>query len=358
MNACISKRLRYNSSTSQKTKLGFDDSSQAQSSRATTNGSGFFIASPRNRFGGACGTPQGVQFLRLFVNPHVLPPLFDDCGAGLQLVSQESSMTNALTIGTSAVRQLDNLFSLNDLHKASGKLAKHQPAQFLRLDQTQALIVEIGKYADSHTLAIKVVQGRNGGTFVSKEIVYAYAMWIDAAFALKVIRTFDAAQTQAALPATSLTLAQQQQLKAAVQTVCKNDPKAYSQLYKALYARFGVPKYQDLQQVDFIDAVGFIGNYQVQAIEPVPTLLNRRWLMAYDHTGKEQIQPVPSNACVAAPEEWAKMIREAGGLFLEPQTLADIATACTERLARQSASYMQSSQALRLKLQSQERSIA
>lgn len=151
---------------------------------------------------------------------------------------------------------------------------------------------------------------------------------------------------------TTLTATQQQQLKTAVQTVCKNDPKAYSQLYKALYARFGVPKYQDLQQSDFVDAVGFVGNYQVQTIEPVPTLLNRRWLMAYDHTGKEQLQAVPSNACVAAPEEWAKMIREAGGLFLEPQTLADIATACTERLARQSTNYMQSAKELRLKLQS------
>jgi prophage antirepressor-like protein len=104
---------------------------------------------------------------------------------------------------------------------------------------------------------------------------------------------------------------------------------------------------------EVLPAIRKTGSYSVAPVQKAPSLLNRRVLVSLDHHGKEQLQFVPNNACVAAPEEWAKMIREAGGLFLEPQTLADIASACTERLARQAASYMQSTQALRLELQNQ-----
>ena len=94
---------------------------------------------------------------------------------------------NALTLCSTAIRQLDGLYSLNDLHVASGADRKHQPSNFMRLDTTVALIEEI-KSSDLRIIPFKSTQGRTGGTYVCKELVYAYAMWISAKFHLAVIR--------------------------------------------------------------------------------------------------------------------------------------------------------------------------
>lgn len=104
-------------------------------------------------------------------------------------------------IGEIAIRQLNDLFCLNDLHKAAGGEVKHKPSFFLRLDQTQALVAEIQQVADSQ-LALKVVHGgKERGTYACRELVIAYAAWISAAFHLKVIRVFLAAAAPQPEPA-------------------------------------------------------------------------------------------------------------------------------------------------------------
>lgn len=81
-------------------------------------------------------------------------------------------------------------FCLNDLHQASGGESRHRPAYWLSNQQTQELIGEISK---DGIPSILTKQGL--GTFVSKELVYSYAMWISSKFHLHVIRTFDRAVT-------------------------------------------------------------------------------------------------------------------------------------------------------------------
>jgi hypothetical protein len=104
-------------------------------------------------------------------------------------------MENALTIFDVAVRRdKDGRYCLNDLHRASGGESRHQPANWLRSQQTQELIEEVSKL-NPHIRGIQLKQGV--GTFVAKELVYAYATWVSAAFHLQVIRAYDALVTGA-----------------------------------------------------------------------------------------------------------------------------------------------------------------
>lgn len=101
------------------------------------------------------------------------------------------------------------------MHKAAGGKDEHAPAQYFRLDVANALISELEKCADMHIKPKVSKIGRGGGTFVAKELVYAYAMWISAKFSLEVIRAYDAMVTGnvAALPSAVIEAVSQEVMK-------------------------------------------------------------------------------------------------------------------------------------------------
>lgn len=82
---------------------------------------------------------------------------------------------NTLILDTIAIKQdTFGRYCLNDLHKASGGEKKHQPSDFLGLDSTHCLIMEMVNSGDSRSCDPAVsTPGRYGGTFVCKELVYA-----------------------------------------------------------------------------------------------------------------------------------------------------------------------------------------
>lgn len=120
---------------------------------------------------------------------------------------------NELIIGSSSIRQdAEGRYSLNDLHRAAGGEQRHQPANWLRLQHTQEMAAELEAGEIPQIRGIEAKQGL--GTFVAKELVYAYAMWISPAFQLRVIRAFDALYAGADVPrdfASALRLAADQQ---------------------------------------------------------------------------------------------------------------------------------------------------
>jgi hypothetical protein len=94
----------------------------------------------------------------------------------------------ALTISGVSIRQDEKgRYCLNDLHRAAGGQARHKPGNWLQCKQTIDLIREF------EIAGIPAIQSKQGlGTFVHKHLVYDYAMWISAAFKVKVIRAYDA----------------------------------------------------------------------------------------------------------------------------------------------------------------------
>ena len=102
------------------------------------------------------------------------------------------------TISNSTIRMINGLYSLNDLHKAIGGSKKYKPANFMRLENTKNLIAEIERCSDvsieAKSRAYKIIRGgeiQRQGTFVCRELVYSYAMWINTPFQLMVIRALD-----------------------------------------------------------------------------------------------------------------------------------------------------------------------
>lgn|GEM_PF-3544577 len=101
-------------------------------------------------------------------------------------------MQKLALLKTAIRRDSAERFCLNDLHRAAGAETAHQPSNWLSLDTTRALIEEISNSADVRNKPNAAAAGGHGGTYVVRELVYAYAMWVSPKFHLAVIRTLDA----------------------------------------------------------------------------------------------------------------------------------------------------------------------
>ncbi|HFF1824443.1 TPA: KilA-N domain-containing protein [Raoultella ornithinolytica] len=105
--------------------------------------------------------------------------------------------------GVSVRQDHEGRYCLNDLHRAALTAGANgrtkEPGKFLSSSQTAELIHELSVTQNLGNAPVNTIRGgHEQGTYVCKELVYAYAMWISAAFNLKVIRTFDALQAAGA----------------------------------------------------------------------------------------------------------------------------------------------------------------
>lgn len=176
-------------------------------------------------------------------------------------------MTNQLIISNTSIRK-DSVgrYSLNDLHKASGNQDKDKPANWLRSEKTVELIEEIliahnreVKKQDSDFKPVVSKSGRYGGTYVCKELVYSYAMWISAAFALKVIRAYDdlvSGRVEQAIRRS--TVQERNPLKDAVNLLVSKKGIMYPEAYAFVHQRFNISSIEELTTNQIPEAVEYI----------------------------------------------------------------------------------------------------
>ena len=172
-----------------------------------------------------------------------------------------------LAILNNSIRTYENLYSLSDLHVASGNARKHQPSNFIRLDTTKELVAEI---AQDNPNPVKIIRGTQGGTYACEELVLAYAMWISPKFHLVVLRAFlNLHKNQTALLPSTITPEQQQAIQSAVQQAHHRTGLHWQEIYRQLKAMFHIAKYDQLPQDQFGNAMAFIMNLQPIALPPV-----------------------------------------------------------------------------------------
>lgn len=164
-----------------------------------------------------------------------------------------------LIISNQTISTHNGLFSLNDLHKSSGGEKRHQPSNFIANQQTKDLISEI---ESENTVAYHTINGgKNRGTYVCRELVYAYAMWISASFYLMVIRTFDSLNTGAIPCLDNDTLSTKEERKPLVKAVNMLVDKSnlnYDEAWHLVHQYFNIKSVNELKSYQIKEAIAYI----------------------------------------------------------------------------------------------------
>ena len=103
----------------------------------------------------------------------------------------EALKMNLVINNTEITTDKDGRYSLNDLHKASGGSIKDLPNKFMAGKSFNEMVSILNADNPAFSPIIKKKGRYGGGTWVCKELVYKYAMWVNVDFELKVIRRFD-----------------------------------------------------------------------------------------------------------------------------------------------------------------------
>ncbi|KDN13831.1 hypothetical protein BGI40_01785 [Snodgrassella communis] len=204
-------------------------------------------------------------------------------------------MNAIVAISGTKIRNDNGLYSLNDLHKASGGLNKHKPSLWMNNKQTTEIIAEIEK------AGIPAIQSKQGlGTYVCKELVIHYGMWISPEFSLKVIRTFlEVEQAKAE----TLTPEQKAMIQKAANARHSRTGEHWQLIYTKLHQFCGVNSYHEIKPADFDKAIEYLGRpaKQHQKAPALPHIAeDGRWLVIVKNNIVTHIENINGYNCINA----------------------------------------------------------
>lgn len=166
-------------------------------------------------------------------------------------------------------------YCLNDLQRAATVGMNSRTVEvyeFMRRPETCELIAEISNTGNSRIPPVETKRGNGGGTYVCKELVYAYAMWISPSFNLKVIRAFDDLVAGQAAPAFNVPRSLPEALRLAADLADKNAALSATVAAQA-------PKVEALDRISTADGSLCIRD-TAKALQVRPIDLTR-WLQAH-----------------------------------------------------------------------------
>lgn len=104
-------------------------------------------------------------------------------------MTSDESKPLATIIGVQPEQDDEGRFRLDDVHRAYGSAPRHAPTQFLRDEQTRRLIAALEDDDDCSIAPVNTTYQHDGGTFVARELVYAYVGWVDPEFLFRMIES-------------------------------------------------------------------------------------------------------------------------------------------------------------------------
>ncbi|MDK9607112.1 KilA-N domain-containing protein [Lelliottia wanjuensis] len=241
-------------------------------------------------------------------------------------------MTIQIIISDTTIHQDDeSRYSVNDLHKASGNERRHEPNLWLNLQQTKELIEEIINTGNPVFTPAITRRGCRGGTYVCKELVYAYAMWVSAKFHLAVIRAYDALITA---PAPKTTVDERTPLRDAVNLLVSKRALPYDQAYSMIHQRFAVQSIEDLEPETLPAAIEYIHRLAIEgellerqspapAMPIFPVNADFDLLTSFRRGMPVSAEIVPEGKMLMYPSDAVEMLRRTGMVIIHHKELSN-----------------------------------